>query len=235
MKIAVTRLRGKDTDDSRRCADLGHICYSVSPLKAEIHEDRIDRFIDEVNKGSYDCIFFTSALPARLIAPRLSRWPRVIAIGPQTTGILTARGIRCEVLPRFYSREFVPYLGDWIQGKQIGIPRADVPNPALMEAIKDAGGTPDEIRCYSLVPTNERLDISSADAVLFTSAFSFRSAIWDMRPELILMAIGEITAAEMRTGGIIPHVTGNGSLEGVLNALNHYIRNPEGSPENRRP
>jgi uroporphyrinogen-III synthase len=231
MKIAITRLRGKDTDDSRRCAEFGHTCYSVSPLKAEIHQDRIDEFIREVDAGRYDCIFFTSALPAQIIAPRLVQWPRVVAIGPQTAGILRTRGISCEVLPRFYSRDFVPFLGSWIEGKRIGIPRADVPNDALMASITDAGGIPMEIRCYSLVPTNEPLEIEKAEAVLFTSAFSFRSAIWNRRPELVIVAIGDITAKEMEDGGCPPHVVGNGSLEGTLKALNFYIqknRPPDG-------
>ena len=224
MKIAITRLRGKDTDDSRRCAEFGHTCYTVSPLKAEIHQDRIDEFIREVNAGRYDCIFFTSALPAKIIAPHLVPWPRVVAIGPQTAGILRSHGISCEVLPRYYSRDFVPFLGSWIEGKRIGIPRADIPNDALMTSITDAGGIPMEIRCYSLVPTDEPLDIEEAEAVLFTSAFSFRSAIWNRRPGLLVIAIGDITAREMESGGCPPHVVGNGSLEGTLQALNVYLQ-----------
>jgi len=234
MKIAITRLRGKDTDDSRRCAEFGHTCYSVSPLRAEIHQDRIEEFVSEVNAGRYDCIFFTSALPAKIIAPRLERWPRVVAIGPQTAGILKSRGIPCEILPRYYSRDFVPYLGAWIEGKRIGIPRADVPNEALMAAITGAGGIPMEIRCYSLVPTHEQLDIEDADAMLFTSAFSFRSAIWDRRPGILLVAIGDITAGEMEAGGSPPHVTGNGSLEGTLQALDRHIR-MSSSPDGGKP
>ena len=224
MKIAITRLRGKDTDDSRRCAEFGHTCYTVSPLEAQVHEDRIEEFVREVNAGRYDCIFFTSALPAKIIAPLLGTWPRVVAIGPQTAGILKSRGIPCEVLPHYYSRDFVPYLGAWIDGKRIGIPRADVPNDALMASIAGAGGIPMEIRCYSLVPTNEPLGIEGADALLFTSAFSFRSAIWEKVPGIILVAIGDITAEEMGKGGFSPHVTGNGSLVGTLQALDRYCR-----------
>jgi uroporphyrinogen-III synthase len=37
------------------------------------------------------------------------------------------------------------------------------------------------------------------------------------------MAIGEITAAAMRTGGTIPEVVGDGSLEGALKELNAYL------------
>jgi len=116
----------------------------------------------------------------------------------------------------------VPYLGDWITGKRIGIPRADVPNPALIEAIREAGGIPEEIRIYALIPTDEPLQISSADAVLFTSAMSFEKAVWTPRPGLLVIAIGESTEGVMRNRGVIPDVRGDGSLEGTLRALNGY-------------
>lgn len=223
MKIAVTRLAGKEKSDAARCAAYGHTCYSVHPLRSEIHEDEITAFVDTVDRGEFDCIFFTSALPAKIIAPRMGRFPRVIAIGPQTAKELRRHDIDCEVLTSFYSRDFVPYLGDWIRGRRIGIPRADVPNPGLMDAISAAGGIPREFRCYSLEPTGSELDLTGSGAVLFTSAMSFRKAVWTPRPGLLVMAIGEITAGAMRAGGSDPAVVGDGSLEGTLGALNAYL------------
>ncbi len=228
MKIAVTRLKGKEADDSARCSVFGHECYSVNPLQAVVAADQVEMFVRAVEKDEFDCIFFTSALPAKLIAPLLSHWPRVIAIGPQTAKTLRASGIGSEVLPAFYSRDFVPYLGGWIRGRRIGIPRADVPNPALLHAIEQAGGIATEFRCYSLEPTGITLELRTADAVLFTSAMSFSTAVWENRPGLIIMAIGDITAAAMAKGGTVPHVIGDGSLEGCLKALNEYENRHKG-------
>jgi len=146
----------------------------------------------------------------------------VIAIGPQTARTLEEHGIRCETLPAFYSRDLVPYLGEWIRGKRIGIPRADVPNPGLIGAIKNAGGIPVEARVYGLVPTGEALATDGADALLFTSASSFSRAVWQPRPGLLLMAIGDITAGAMRAAGAEPAVVGDGSLEGTLVALDRF-------------
>ena len=223
MKIAVTRLAGKEKNDAARCAQFGHICYSVHPLRSEIRPRAITAFIEAVDRGEFDCLFFTSALPARIIAPLLNRFPRIIAIGPQTAQELQHYEIDCEILTSFYSRDFVPYLGDWIRGKHIGIPRADVPNPSLIDAITAAGGVPHEFRCYGLEPTGESLNIDDADAILFTSAMSFAKAVWMMRPDLVVMAIGDITAGAMRAAGTNPAVVGDGSLEGTMMALNDYL------------
>ena len=225
MKIAVTRLLGKEKSDAARCAKAGHTCYSVHPLRSELRKPAIAEFVKEVSNKEFDCIFFTSALPAKIIAPLVKVGPRMIAIGPQTAKELEQSGIVCETLPGFYSRDFVPYLGDWIEGKHVGIPRADVPNPALLNAITAAGGIVHEFRCYGLEPTAETLALDTADAILFTSAMSYTKAIWTPRSDLLVMAIGDITAAAMRTGGTVPDVVGDGSLEGALAALNNYLDN----------
>ena len=223
MMIAVTRLAGKEKNDAARCAQFGHICYSVHPLRSEIRPRAITAFIEAVDRSEFDCLFFTSALPAKIIAPLLNRFPRVIAIGPQTAKELQHYEIDCETLTSFYSRDFVPYLGGWIQGKHIGIPRADVPNPSLIDAITAAGGIPHEFRCYGLEPTGESLNLEDADAILFTSAMSFAKAVWMKHSDLVVMAIGDITAATMRAAGTNPVVIGDGSLEGTMMALNNYL------------
>jgi uroporphyrinogen-III synthase len=223
MKIAVTRLAGKEKNDAARCAQFGHICYSVHPLQSEIRPSAITAFIEAVDRSEFDCLFFTSALPAKIIAPLLNRFPRVVAIGPQTAKELQQYGIDCETLNSFYSRDFVPYLGEWIRGKHIGIPRADVPNPSLIDAITAAGGIPNEFRCYGLEPTGESLFLEDADAILFTSAMSFTKSVWIKRPDIMVLAIGDITAATMQAAGTKPAVVGDGSLEGTMIALNNYL------------
>ncbi|PKL64448.1 MAG: uroporphyrinogen-III synthase [Methanomicrobiales archaeon HGW-Methanomicrobiales-3] len=228
MKIAVTRLAGKEKSDATRCEKLGHSCYSVHPLRSELYQEVISDFAKAAGAGEFDCLFFTSALPAKIIAPILTNPPRVIAIGPQTAKELELSGISSEILPGFYSRDFVPYLGDWIRGKRIGIPRADVTNDKLISAITDAGGIAREFRCYGLEPTSEPLSLEKAGAILFTSAMSYTKAVWTPRPDLLVMAIGEITADAMRHGGHPPSVVGDGSLEGSLAALNQYL-NQKGS------
>lgn len=222
MRIAITRLPDKGGDDAERCARFGHACYPVSPLRAEVYPDAQDAFVVALEDGRFDGLFFTSALPAELVGPALTRSghrPRIIAIGPATRAALVRHGVDAEVLPSFYSRDFAPHLGSWLQGRTIGIPRADVPNEALLEAIRAKGGNPAEFRIYGLIRTGEPLDLAGADAVLFTSANSFSEAVWTPRPDLLVCAIGEVTAERMRDAGIEPYAVGDGSLEGALRAI----------------
>ena len=129
--------------------------------------------------GDFDCIFFTSALPAKIIAPRLRDLPRVIAIGPQTAKELRQYHIDCEILTSFYSRDFVPYLGEWIRGRQIGIPRADCPESGSYGSDHCGWrGFPWSSGVMGLSQLVDPLDLAEAEAILFTSAMSFQKAIW---------------------------------------------------------
>ncbi|MBT8508046.1 uroporphyrinogen-III synthase [Methanomicrobiaceae archaeon CYW5] len=227
MKIAITRLPEKADTDQALCMQYGHECLIVSPLEATAYEGKCREFLTAANRGDFDCIFFTSALPARYLAPELRTDARVIAIGPQTARTLAESGITSEILPTHYSRDFAPYLGEWLRGKTVGIPRADVPNPALLTSIEDYGGTAAEIPVYALEATGTPLNLAGADAILFTSANSYSLAKWQNRPGLLLIAIGEITAERMQEGGDEPDITGDGTLEGTLRELNIYLNQDE--------
>lgn len=227
MKIAITRLKEKAAEDPALFSRYGHECLVLSPLQAELNPSAIQRFVLEANDGGFDAIFFTSSYSADKIAPLLDRHItrrcRVVAIGPKTTRVLFSFGIAAETLPTYYSRDFARYLGDWIEGKRIGIPRADIPNPELMDTISEKGGYALEYRCYRLKPTNTPLDLEGAEALLFTSAESFKRAKIESFSGILPLAIGERTAEAMQEGGVVPAVVGNGSLEGTLEALNTFL------------
>ncbi|HJJ28246.1 MAG TPA: uroporphyrinogen-III synthase [Methanocorpusculum sp.] len=223
MKIAITRLREKGEDDAEICAKYGHTCKPVHPLYAELNASMAQRFALSCNAGDFDAVFFSSAYAAknagRLLERGIAKKCRIIAIGPETQNTLFKYGIAAERLPKFYSNELVPYLGEWIEGKSIALPRSDMPNQKLINAIEDAGGIAYEYRIYRLFPTAEPIDLEDCDAVLFTSAASFREANLPDTKGKILLAIGDITANEMKSAGVIPDYTGNGSVEGTIEKL----------------
>ncbi len=228
MQIAVTRLASKKGNDAEEAAKFGHTVNIVSPLAAEISEKNVEAFLSAANKGVFDAIFFTSAYPAEIVAPRMKPEAfascRIIAIGPKTSEVLERYGLKTEILPQYYSRAFVPYLGEWIAGKKIGIPRAAVPNTKLMDGIRAAGGEVFEFGCYSLEPTGDLLDVAGSDAILFTSAMSFQKAVLPDVSGMLLMAVGDVTAEAMRAGGVEADVVGDGTLKGTFLALDEYLK-----------
>lgn len=224
MKIAITRLAEKGGQDAALCASFGHESCIISPLAAVPNTEEIAAFLSAYNSGSFDAVFFTSAYPAEVAAPEMRAGiSRIIAVGPKTAEILRRHGLEAEVLPQFSSKAFVPYLGEWIAKKRIGIPRAAVENENLIAGIKAAGAVPCEYRCYALQATGKALDVSDADAVLFTSARSFTDAVISGLDEKLLIAVGDMTAKAMRNKGVHPDVVGDGSLAGTLAALNWHL------------
>ncbi|HJJ47428.1 MAG TPA: uroporphyrinogen-III synthase [Methanocorpusculum sp.] len=220
MKIAITRLAEKGEADAEICAKYGHTCKPVHPLRAELNASMVQQFVLAANAGEFDAVFFASAYSAknagRFLERGITKKCRIIAIGPETQRVLFELGIPAEILPEFYSKELVPYLGDWIEGKSIGLPRSNIPNQALIYAIEDAGAMAFEYRIYHLSPTAEPLDLKDCDAVLFTSAASFTLADMPDISGKTIIAIGKVTADSMRKKGIEPDYVGNGSVEGAI-------------------
>ncbi|HJJ42416.1 MAG TPA: uroporphyrinogen-III synthase [Methanocorpusculum sp.] len=226
MLIAITS-HACEVDDAHLCVEYNHRVKFVSPVKPLRNSDAIEAFVKAANNCEFDAILFTSAFAAIKIAPflnsEIASKVRIIANGPQTAKKLDEIKLDAEMLPFFYSKDLIPYLGRWIRGKKIGIPRADIAYMKLSHDIECAGGIPCEYKCYDLAATNEELDIKGCGAVLFTSPAAFMMAKLPDTDDVIEMAIGEVTEKAMMYMGHIPDVVGDGSIEGTLKALNVYL------------
>ena len=92
-----------------------------------------------------------------------------------------------------------------------------------MDSLTASGALVLEGVAYRLVATGTDLRpiLRDVDAIIFTSGKSFMLAgvsAGDVAGKTVI-AIGPKTADIMQEHGIIPDVTGNGTLEGCLNAL----------------
>ncbi len=226
MLIAITRHTGA-LEDAALCEKYNHKAKVVSPIKTVKNMEVIESFIKAANGEEFDAIFFPNAFVAEklghCIKQQLASKVRIIANGPQTAKILHNIGLAAEMLPFFYTKDLVLYLDKWIRGKKIGIPRAGNTYPKLAEDIIHAGGIPVEYICYDVEKTDEVMDLTGVDAILFTSPIAFKLAILPKMENIIQMAIGEVTANEMMYGGDAPAIIGDGSIEGTLKALNAYL------------
>ncbi len=226
MKIAVTKLKEKSEGIPELFARYGHEAFVVSTMNVAEPSDPgpLLRLRDMILKNEIDILIFTSALGVEKLFQKVKprRTVRIVSVGPKTANKVDDYGLSSEVIEKFSSDNFARYLGD-IKGKTIGIARAEVPNPELINSLKSKGATVIEASAYTLFPEGDRFGdiIRDMDAVIFTSARSFESSGFDPEPakNIKVVAIGPKTANTMRKHGVIPDIVGNGTLENCLTLL----------------
>jgi uroporphyrinogen-III synthase len=220
VKIAVTKLREKSEGIHELFKSYGHEALIISTMSAADPSDPapLARLAEMASKGNLDILIFTSALGADKLFKRAhpAKNVRIVSVGPKTARKVEEYGFASEVITEFSSEHFAEYLGD-IRGKTIGVARAGVPNPELLRSLGSGGATVVEATAYRLEPSDCRFDdvLNEADAVIFTSAMSFEYSGFhcEGKRNLIIAAIGEKTAEEMRKHGCEPDIVGDGTLE----------------------
>ncbi len=227
MKIAVTKLKEKSEGIHELFHRYGHEALVISTIAAAPPTDPapLTRLAKMASEGNIDILIFTSTLGVEKlfeIAHPLKK-VRIVSVGPKTAKKVEGYGCAGEVISEFSSEHFAEYLGD-IRGKTIGIARAEVPNHELIHSLFSKGATVVEAPAYRLMPSWDRISsiLNEADAVIFTSAKSFASSGFGREDakRIIVIAIGKKTSEAMRMRGIVPGITGDGTLESCLDILN---------------
>ena len=226
MKIAVTKLEEKSEGVHELFRRYGHEAVIVSTMRAADPSDPLPllRLRDMVSKEKIDILIFTSSLGAQKLLEKTKPGKniRIVSVGPKTAKKAEEYGFRSEVIEKFSSENFADYLGD-ISGKTIGIARAEVPNPELIDSLESKGARVIEAPAYRLEPAgNSILEVlKDVDAVIFTSAKSFELSGFghEDAKKARSIAIGEKTADAMRKYGIHPDYVGNGTLEDCLSSF----------------
>ena len=226
MKIAVTKLREKSEGIHELFRRYGHEALIISTMVAADPTDPapLSSLAEMASKGTLDILIFTSALGVDKLFERArpAKKVRIVSVGPKTAKKVGEYGCTSEVISDFSSEQFAKYLGG-IRGKTIGIARAEVPNPDLINSLERGGATVVQAPAYKLEPTDSRFDdvLNEAEDIIFTSARSFEYSGFQRgsKRKLIMAAIGEKTAEAMRNQGIAPDIVGDGTLEKCLDLL----------------
>jgi len=228
MKIAITQLEEKSGDTRELFSRYGHDAILVPTMKTEIpyNSASLDELCRKVSSGKVDFLIFSSTMGVRYFFEQCDSVPditTIIAVGPRTQEAVIDKGLNCESIPSFSSDHFASHLGSRTRGRTVGIVRPDIPNPGLVESLTASGAQVLEGVAYRLVPTGNDLRqiLPDVDAVIFTSGKSFKLAglsAGDVAGKTVI-AIGPKTASMMYDHGIVPVITGNGTLEGCLKAL----------------
>ena len=224
MKVAVTRLQEKEENTVELFETYDLKAVTVPTIRSRPPHDpaSLDALVRMVSEQRIDILIFTSSLGVSSFFEKcdsLSPNTKIISVGPKTARKVNEFGHPSEVLDSFSSDKFAEYLKERAQGTVIGIARAGVPNPELVQALESLGATVVEGVCYELESAPNKLKgmiaAHEVDAVVFTSTKSFLSAGLENTDvsDVVMVAIGPKTAKGMGDGGVEPDVVGGGTLE----------------------
>jgi uroporphyrinogen III methyltransferase / synthase len=173
----------------------------------------------------YDWLILTSihgvnALFVRLRTLAINPSPKhlqIAAIGPKTALCLSEYGITPDFVPAEYTAEAVlSGLGE-VTGKHFLLPQSDIALHTLADAIRVAGGIPDEVVVYRnipAIPDSSAMDAlcSGVDVITFASPSSVRSFLTvldehhvnahSLPGDPLIACIGPVTASAARESGL---------------------------------
>lgn len=189
--------------------------------------------------GKYDWVIFTSGNAVRTFAGKAGKGffkdLKVAAIGGETAALLRARNIRTDFVPRGpgaegFLKEFLRKSG--VKGKRFLLPRSSLASGTIPEGLCRAGASVDAVTVYDNRPpriTREKARAFTAGGpysfILFSSPSSFVNfmrveGLSSLCGQARTAAIGPVTAAAMRAGGVSPDlVARKPSLEKLLESI----------------
>ncbi len=206
----------------------------------------LDRAVGLLAAGAYDWVVVTSAngvaaLRSRVEAAGLDARAlgraRVAAVGPATEAGLRTWGITADLVPEVAT---TAALGEAFPGRpgRVLLPRADLANPELSEAIAAKGGEPDDVVAYRTIPLDEmgpaarkRLDGGEVDWVAFTAASTvagFVRSYGGPPPDGVrVAAIGPVTAGAAEAAGMRVAATAREhTIPGLVAAIEQAVAAP---------
>ena len=203
--------------------------------------------IEGLREGEYEWVAFTSANAVEawfdLVRgagedARLFAGAGIAAVGTATARALEARGLSADLVP---TRGSGAGLADalieiGVEGARVLVPRAERADPALVERLRAAGATVDEVTLYlaapPAAPPPEVLDAIRAgeiDAVTFTSSSTVRNLATllggdvDALRGAVVACIGPQTAEAAMEAGLPPQVVSEEpSVDALVGALRRY-------------
>ena len=181
-KVLVT---GTSVEPYRRLGELVHtpLIRIVAPEDWQPLDDALNRL------ARYTCVVLTSryavaALLERLLdrggdARRLAH-ATLAVVGRGTAAALRARGLAADLIARPESTAgLVAALRAYgpLAGARVLLPRSQVANPELPDALRGYGAEVTAVTAYGNLPVTDpvRVDLGAVDAVLFTSPSTVRA------------------------------------------------------------
>ena len=239
--IAVTRARAQAGGLAARLRDLGAEAVEVPAIRIEPRPvtRELRRVCERIDQ--YGLVCLTSPNGANLLLDALAvvgrdaralAGARVAAIGPSTAKVLSARGIRADVVPgRAVAEALVDALAAVdVRGTRVLIARAAQARDVLPDALRERGAVVDVLPLYDTVaePLSEAAlaALARSDYVTFTSSSTVRNLLsglpqgGTLPSSARVVSIGPVTSATAREHGIQVHVEADPhDIDGLVAAL----------------
>jgi len=241
-RIVLTRPEAQAGDFVTAVETLGGVPL-LAPAIAVVPPDSwtvVDAAVRRI--GTYDWIVFTSANAVRALVDRATaigvgrdelRQRRLAAVGPTTGRIVEETLRRADVIPSTHTSEALGSELEDVAGARVLLPRGDLADDSLPEALRAHGAVPDAVVVYRTVPGHglativEGICAASIDALLFTSASAVHFvetalaeagiASSDLRGSLPVVAcLGSVTAAVARSAGFPNVIVSEGTSQAEL-------------------
>jgi uroporphyrinogen-III synthase len=199
--------------------------------------------------AQFDWVLFTSQNAVRFLRGRATQLsatsqfaaatPRTAAVGPATATAASAEGFRVDYVAEEHSGAgLARELRDALAGKSVLLPRSDLADGRLPEALREIGARVTEVVAYRTVPPDSpdpaiMADVRAgrADAILFSSASAFHNfaallgaaELAKLSQRVAFAAIGPSTAAAIREAGARVEIEAEDSTaDAFAHTLAHY-------------
>ncbi len=215
-RILVT---GTCVERFKRMGEIVHTpMIEIKPVK---DPGRIDAAIKRL--ACYEGLVFTSKHAVQYFLERLrkkmkniaaAKGKEIIAIGRATAARLAGSGLPATRVAREESAAGIVKMlrRSSLRGKHFLIPRSELSNDRMVEALRKAGAVVDTVTVYRNVPAKAvRQDLSTIDEVVFTSPSTVKNFLKIYRKipgHLKVKAIGPVTKACLEEHGVPARIIG---------------------------
>ncbi len=248
-RVLVTRTRQQSSTlaEALRAEGAQPVLLPAIEIARRAEPDAVRAAIEALRAAAYQWVAFTSANAVEawfdLVRDegedaRLFAGAGIAAVGTATERTLEARGLSADLVPSRASGDGVAdaLIADSVERARILVPRAERADPALVERLRAAGATVDEVTLYLAAPPAApppevlaAVRAGEIDAVTFTSSSTVRNLAALLAGDLealsgaVVACIGPQTAEAAVEAGLAPHVVADEpSVDGLVGALRRY-------------
>lgn len=237
LNICTTRSKAQSAELNEKIIDLGGEVTEINTIKIVPSAEKLDHYTEKLSE--YDFLVFTSVNAVEIFFDRLSALEidvreikaKVIVIGKKTYEKVKERGIiPFSMSKKFVAESLFERMEEFItKGDRVLLPQSKISRPFLEENLKAKGCVVDAVEIYDTIEGDIKNkdsvlnSMSAVDMVLFTSPSTVKNLIKMIGIENIkdkeIIAIGDITEAELIRNNLDGHVCEEASTDGLIEKI----------------